>query len=217
MDIKALLYDWNGGNLALFQYLHAWHGETYDRVMLLGTAIGEYEHFYLYFPIILIFAGLMIWHEKLHHKDNYVHYKRDWAQVFMVMVLSYGAVGIVITLLKEFYQFPRPFVILPEGSFRLIAPPMEEKRYYVSFPSGHAAFSMFLAAALWPVLNRLMKSMAVVFVLWVGLSRIALAEHFPADVLAGYVVSIAVVLLMRRGVEWAWQYVVEWQMEKQKL
>jgi membrane-associated phospholipid phosphatase len=35
----------------------------------------------------------------------------------------------------------------------------------------------------------------VLFVLWVGISRISLGAHFPADVAAGFVSSLIVVLL----------------------
>jgi membrane-associated phospholipid phosphatase len=33
-------------------------------------------------------------------------------------------------------------------------------------------------------------------VLWVGISRVSLGAHFPADVLAGFLSSLAVVLLV---------------------
>lgn len=217
MDIKTWLYDWNGVNVALFQRINALHyGEYYDKAMLLGSALGNHKMFYLYFPLLLVLSGVMIWHEHLHHKGNYVHYRRDWTRVLMVLIIGYGFDGIITMGLKDLFHLPRPFVILPEGSFRLIAPPMEEKEHYISFPSGHAVFSMLLAVALWPVLNGFTQFLAVIYVLWVGLSRIALAQHFPADVLAGYAISVVVVTTVRRAVDWAHLCVIEWELQKQK-
>jgi len=36
----------------------------------------------------------------------------------------------------------------------------------------------------------------VIFVLWVGISRINLGAHFPADVMAEFISSLVVVLLV---------------------
>jgi membrane-associated phospholipid phosphatase len=35
-----------------------------------------------------------------------------------------------------------------------------------------------------------------IFVLWVGISRLSLGAHFPADVMAGFLSSLAMVLLV---------------------
>ena len=70
-----------------------------------------------------------------------------------------------------------------------------------SFPSGHALNSMLIATAvvvvLWPSLGRAGRVTSVViaatFVLVVGFDRIALGVHFATDVLAGWLVALAVV------------------------
>ena len=70
-----------------------------------------------------------------------------------------------------------------------------------SFPSGHALNSMLVAVALlvalWPVLGRTARivsvTVAALFVLVVGLDRIALGVHFVTDVIAGWTVALAVV------------------------
>jgi undecaprenyl-diphosphatase len=70
-----------------------------------------------------------------------------------------------------------------------------------SFPSGHSANSMVLALALamlaparWRVAA---IAVAVVVALLIGLSRLALAVHWPSDVTAGWIEGVGWVLLVR--------------------
>jgi membrane-associated phospholipid phosphatase len=72
--------------------------------------------------------------------------------------------------------------------------------FHHSLPSGHASFAMLLTASLWPVLNRSWRVAGVVFVLWVGISRISLGAHFPADVIAGFLSSLAVVVVVQASI-----------------
>jgi membrane-associated phospholipid phosphatase len=60
---------------------------------------------------------------------------------------------------------------------------------------------MLVIASLWPVLNRRWLIAGVCYVLWVGISRVSLGAHFPADVMAGYFSSLAVVLLVYVAVQ----------------
>ncbi len=73
--------------------------------------------------------------------------------------------------------------------------------YHHSLPSGHSSFAMLITASLWPVLNRSWRVAGVCFVLWVGISRVSLGAHFPADVMAGFLSSLAVVLLVYVAVQ----------------
>jgi membrane-associated phospholipid phosphatase len=68
--------------------------------------------------------------------------------------------------------------------------------YHHSLPSGHSSFAMLVTASLWPVLNRKWRIAGACFVLWVGCSRISLGAHFPADVMAGFISSLAVVVVV---------------------
>lgn len=64
-----------------------------------------------------------------------------------------------------------------------------------SFPSGHAAAAMSVAlghGAVHPVLSPLLASLAVV----VGFSRVALAVHYPGDVVVGQLLAVATALLL---------------------
>ena len=85
------------------------------------------------------------------------------------------------------------------------ARPVFDEPVYVasgySFPSGHALNSMLIALAvltvLWPTLGRAGRiasaTVAALFVLIVGLDRVALGVHFVTDVVAGWTVALAVV------------------------
>jgi membrane-associated phospholipid phosphatase len=96
---------------------------------------------------------------------------------------------------KDFFHFPRPFAILPEVNILDNVRAAEDP--HVSFPSGHSAFVMLMAAGMWPVLNGFGRVFNGLGVLWVGFSRIALGVHFPADVVWSMLISLIVVLVIR--------------------
>lgn len=72
------------------------------------------------------------------------------------------------------------------------------------FPSGHTAnataAALTVVLLLWPRLRRAGRAVAVVaavaFALFVGATRIALLVHWPADVLGGWLLGLAVVPLI---------------------
>lgn len=74
----------------------------------------------------------------------------------------------------------------------------------LSFPSGHAQSAVVSSSVLlllfWsglgPVWRRVAVAIAVVLVVGIGLSRIALSVHYVSDVLAGYALGVAWVLVM---------------------
>ena len=74
-----------------------------------------------------------------------------------------------------------------------------------SFPSGHAmlssAFMLTVLVLLWRsgasgAVKRVVSVLGVLFVLAVGLSRLYLGVHYPSDILAGWMASLAWVALL---------------------
>ena len=128
------------------------------------------------------------------------HYRAQasrWMAVIAVFSLAYLLDGLLLGVLKPLLDFPRPPLALPPGTVHIVGIP----EFHHSLPSGHSSFAMLVTASLWPVLNRRWRVAGAVFVLWVGISRISLGAHFPADVMAGFLSSLIVVLLVYVAVQ----------------
>ncbi|OIR09747.1 phosphatidylglycerophosphatase B [mine drainage metagenome] len=189
--MKEFLYDWGGANVWLFHAINDIRFEWLDRVMLLGTALGDHNLFTPYLCLLTLIALIMV-----HRPDqDHQHYRLQvtrWMSVIAVFSVAYLLDGLLLGFLKPLLDFPRPPLALPAGTVNIVGTP----EYHHSLPSGHSSFAMLVVASLWPVLQRRWRMAGAVFVLWVGISRSSLGAHFPADVLAGFLSSLAVVLLV---------------------
>lgn len=108
------------------------------------------------------------------------------------VLLNVVCVVVLNQLLKFMVQRPRP------DGFRLVA----ETGY--SFPSGHSMLAMaffgLLAWMVWrydkdPAERRLFSILFAVIAVLVGMSRIYLGVHYASDVVAGFCVSLAWLVL----------------------
>lgn len=119
-------------------------------------------------------------------------HRRRFVRLEFVLTSVIGAAAINVAL-KLLFARDRP-----DSVWRLI----EEASY--SFPSGHAMASCALACAViiaswqtrWWWLT---TTIGVLYVLFVGYSRMYLGVHYPTDILAGWLVSSAWVLLVAGG------------------
>ena len=107
-----------------------------------------------------------------------------------VFVLAAVGGGVAVsTVLKLFYQRPRPDLV-PHG--------MEV--FTASFPSGHAMMSAIAYLTLATLLARLERrrsvkalllALGIIMTICVGISRVYLGVHWPSDVVAGWCVGAA--------------------------
>jgi len=194
--MKEVFYDWGGANVWLFHAINDIRFGWLDNVMLLGTALGDHKLFTFYLGLLTLVALVAV-HKPSPDGQHYRAQVTRWMSVLAVFSIAYLFDGLLLGYLKPLLDFPRPPLALPPGTVNIVGAP----EYHHSLPSGHSSFAMLVTASLWPVLNRKWRIAGVCFVLWVGISRVSLGAHFPADVMAGFLSSLAVVVLVYFGVQ----------------
>lgn len=195
--MKEVMYDWGGANVWLFHAINDIRAEYWDKLMLLGTGLGEHALFPIYLALTTLVALYAVVKTPLEDAARYQAQTTRWMAVVAVFSIAYYLDGLLIGALKPLLDFPRPPLALPPGTVHIVGVP----EYHHSLPSGHSSFAMLVVASLWPILDRSWRVAGAFFVLWVGVSRVSLGAHFPADVMAGFLSSLAVVLLVYLSVD----------------
>jgi len=190
--MKEIFYDWGGANVWLFHAINDIRADYLDKFMLLGTGLGEHAVFPIYLGLTALVALFVFVKTPIQDSTRYQAQATRWMAVIAVFSIAYYLDSLLIGALKPLLDFPRPPLALPLGTVHIIGEP----EYHHSLPSGHSSFAMLVVASLWPILTRWGRVTGVFFVLWVGISRVSLGAHFPADVMAGFLSSLAVVLLV---------------------
>ncbi|MET0269835.1 MAG: phosphatase PAP2 family protein, partial [Sphingomonas sp.] len=117
--------------------------------------------------------------------------RRDWRRA-LALVLTVAGGAALNSGVKLLVARPRPDLL-----------PHLDAVTSASFPSGHAANGaiLYLALALLapPRWRRFAIVGAVMLVCAIGVSRVALAVHWPSDVIAGWCLGLGWVLLWRPG------------------
>lgn len=114
-------------------------------------------------------------------------------RIGLSIAINLASVGLINHILKEIIQRPRPPI-----EFRMV----QESSY--SFPSGHAMASLAFYGLIIYYLSRYTKNNKIrnisfvglsVLIFLIGISRIYLGVHYASDVLAGFLVSIAYLVI----------------------
>ncbi len=173
------LYEWYGLNRALFHLINHWHAAWWDRLVLTMTWLGDHERYPYFMAIVLVLVSV----------------SRRWMPRRNVVVfgVGYALTGLIVLGMKPYLDFPRPLMALGQRAVVVVGRP----EWHHSFPSGHATFSVLLAASLSAGTSRPLR-----WTLWIGaalvcVSRVAVGAHFPADVVGGALIAAAVVGVLR--------------------
>ncbi len=115
------------------------------------------------------------------------------------LLMSVGFLGTMANqFMKLWFRVPRPWVLDPD--FTILEAAREAASGY-SFPSGHTTTAVAtLGSIAVTARNKRTVWVCVILAAFVGLSRMYIGVHTPADVLAGAVTSMLLILLLRRPV-----------------
>ena len=130
----------------------------------------------------------------------YLAYNKDWGKFTL---LSLGVAGVCCEFIKVSVARLRPYAVM--DNIKCIYAPMADQNLFdfkiqgYSFPSGHAmmATNLFLAIPIY-IRNILYVSIGLIGVLIVALSRVGLGVHFPTDTIAGFIIALAIILILSR-------------------
>lgn len=195
--IKEIFYDWQGGNQWLFKTINGlFHDPNYDSLMLLITQLGEKKFFPYYFGLFAIYAVLSGLMRKIRRRGGLKQHFLMWFGALTVMFVGFIVAMGITYLLKDYFHYPRPYIILPSAEVILVEMQAPEKAY-MSFPSGHVTFITLMVAALWPLLSHHMRNFGLFLIFLVAWSRVALGVHFPADAVWSFAIAGLLIMGLR--------------------
>jgi len=116
------------------------------------------------------------------------------AGTYAFIFVGVGLPGLITLILKRIIGRGRPMHLIDTGLFGLEANLLDWT--YQSFPSGHAT-TIFAAAMVIGFLSARLFVPALLVAVIVAISRIALGDHYPSDVVAGAIVGILGAYLAR--------------------
>ena len=133
----------------------------------LGIFFAKYFQYFLVFFLILFLVKNL---------------KKYWFMVFGAGVSAVLARLGITTLIRHFWQRPRPFI---NNNVNLIINYSNE----ASFPSGHAAFFFAIATVVY-FHNKKAGILFFAGALLISLGRIFVGIHWPSDIVAGAIVGV---------------------------
>lgn len=168
-------------NNFLFCVINQYRYPVLDTFMNVGTILGNFFNMLWVIPLMVL-AGLFIPAKKIRLPGL----RMQISEVVFLLLVGYLIAGLLVTALKFGLHMPRPSVVF--GSHVVHSWEMPDSPF--SFPSGHSAFAMLIAATFWMRTNRIALKMALlIYIVWVGFSRINLGMHFPFDVVSGFAIG----------------------------
>ncbi|WP_447737802.1 signal peptidase II [Rhodanobacter soli] len=204
MSWKFFLYDWGGLNIALFQAINMSTPAALEPLAsFFNLVIGNY------WTAPLMLLAMWGWSKSAHDPTRADAIRHR----LMVFSVAFALAFLAAAISKLWIDFPRPPAVLGD-MVRVIG----DIELHHSLPSGHATYAALVVGALWPLMGRRGRLGLMLYAMLVGWSRIAAGMHFPADVLAGWVLGLGCTALAgrlmpltvlmwestRRTSTWAW-------------
>ena len=130
----------------------------------------------------------------------YLAYNKDWGKFTL---LSLGVAGVCCEFIKVTVGRLRPYAAVDKiKCIHANVPdqnPLDFKIQGYSFPSGHTMMgtNLFLAIPAY-IRKNLYIIIGLIGAFVVALSRVGLGVHFPTDTIVGFILSLAIILILKR-------------------
>ncbi len=114
--------------------------------------------------------------------------KMQYYRVALTALSLLVARGLVVPIIRFFYDRPRPFVVFSDIT-TLVAKATSDP----SFPSGHATIAFALAGVLYyaKFANSVWWKSAVVIAALIAIARVISGVHYPSDIVVGALIGWA--------------------------
>lgn len=116
---------------------------------------------------------------------------RKWKLACTSALTSAGLALLVNQLIAQVWRRARPFAAHPSARM------WGSRSHDPSFPSDHASAAFAIAFAVF-LFDRIVGSVFLAAAVLIGVGRVFIGAHYPADVLAGCLVGLASALLVAR-------------------
>lgn len=172
-------------NITIFYFLNniAFQCPWLDKLIVFFATI---------FGVLLALAAVffLLFHQEksIISREPFRGFKQRIVEILMVFIAAAG-VWVIAQLIKTIVEAPRPFLLLENVNLLL------DHGGFDSFPSGHAAFFAALAMIIY-FYHRKVGILFFVSALLIGIARIIAGVHFPLDILGGYILGVAVAIVI---------------------
>lgn len=184
--MKELIYNFYGYNEYFFLIINNFcHDTSMELPLYYISKIFDIEKFAIYYVILAIIGYIFV---------KSIKNRRLFFDFMMRIGTAYASFGFAYAALKFSVNMPRPYCILNPFKFQTIAD-LSDERCLSSFPSSHSGLAMLVTLALWPYLNKFGKILSILVIILVGMSRISLAMHFPADIFYSIIIASIIYFL----------------------
>jgi len=118
---------------------------------------------------------------------------RKYPQIALMGIIAVLGSGIIVQVLKSYFSIPRPAGILNLDEFYLFGDILK----FRGFPSGHSSTAFALLGTFFYTQDHNRKKWIYFSAaLLIAFSRVAIGIHWPADILAGSMIGLAVIYLI---------------------
>ncbi len=196
--IKFVFYDFFGYNSILFFFINKLVQYPFFEYLFSLCSIG----FSVFsFPIYVGIGAIFFFWRKYKNLLFFPCFFQLFSFLFFSLFLYILFLGIFF-LLKFLFLFPRPYCFFPLKEEFFFSNLQIYDTCFFSFPSGHIGNVTLLVLLFWRNSSFFFRVFMISLILLVGISRIAIAMHFPADVFYGFILACFVFFIGKKCVLW---------------